>query len=158
MDGPGAAGGVGGAGAQVVHAYDVIQDLQVAVSVGWSAGPGDALPSFLDVLEQEAEGRRDRRINRLGKESRLPSGKTWEILGHDRMPPGGCGRSWTNWPRAASWIGASTSWPSVLPGPEGPRLSSTQPTGWCRRSSRPSATVTRPVPSYHTDATQQMGE
>ena len=87
MDGPGAAGGLGGAGAQVVHAYDVIQDLQVAVSVGWSAGPGDALPSFLEVLEQEAEGRRHRRINRLGKESRLPSGRTWEILGHDRMPP-----------------------------------------------------------------------
>ena len=87
MDGPGAAGGVGGAGAQVVHAYDVIQDLQVAVSVGWSAGPGDALPSFLDVLEQEAEGRRHRRINRLGKESRLPSGRTWETWGHDRMPP-----------------------------------------------------------------------
>ena len=51
-----------------------------------AAGHGDALPTFLEVLEQEAEDRRHRRINRLRKESRLPSGKTWETFEHDRMP------------------------------------------------------------------------
>ena len=43
-----------------------------------AAGHGDALPILLEVLEQEAEDRRHRRINRLRRESRLPSGKTWE--------------------------------------------------------------------------------
>ena len=51
-----------------------------------AAGHGDALATFLEVLEQEAEDRRHRRINRLRRESRLPSGKTWEIFEHDRMP------------------------------------------------------------------------
>ena len=41
------------------------------------AGHGDALSTFLEVLEQEAEDRRHRRINRLRRESRLPAGKTW---------------------------------------------------------------------------------
>lgn len=50
------------------------------------AGHGDALRTFLEVLEQEAEDRRHRRINRLRKESRLPSGKTWETFEHDRVP------------------------------------------------------------------------
>ena len=43
-----------------------------------AAGHGDALATFLEVLEQEAEDRRHRRINRLRREFRLPSGKTWE--------------------------------------------------------------------------------
>ena len=51
-----------------------------------AAGHGDALPTFLEVLEQEAEDRRHRRINRLRRESRLPSGKTWETFEHDRVP------------------------------------------------------------------------
>ena len=38
------------------------------------------------MLEQEAEDRKQRRINRLRKESRLPPGKTWETFEHDRMP------------------------------------------------------------------------
>ena len=50
------------------------------------AGHGDALATFLEVLEQEAEDRRHRRINRLRQASRLPSGKTWETFEHDRMP------------------------------------------------------------------------
>ena len=37
-------------------------------------------------MEQEAENRRQRRIDRLRKMSRLPSGKTWETFEHDRMP------------------------------------------------------------------------
>ena len=39
------------------------------------AGHGDALSTFLEVLEQEAEDSRHRRINRLRQASRLPSGK-----------------------------------------------------------------------------------
>ena len=48
-----------------------------------SVGHGDALTTFLEVLEEEAEDRRHRRISRLRKESRLPSGKTWETFDHD---------------------------------------------------------------------------
>ena len=51
-----------------------------------AAGHGDALPTLLEVLEQEAEDRRHRRINRLRRESRLPSGKTWETFEHNRVP------------------------------------------------------------------------
>ena len=50
------------------------------------AGHGDALSTFLEVLEQEADDRRHRRINRLRQASRLPSGKTWETFEHHRMP------------------------------------------------------------------------
>ena len=51
-----------------------------------AAGHGDALATFLEVLEQEAEDRKQRRINRLRRESRLPSGKTWETFEHNRVP------------------------------------------------------------------------
>ena len=51
-----------------------------------AAGHGDALPVFLEALEQEAEDRRQRRTNRLRRESRLPSGKTWETFERHRMP------------------------------------------------------------------------
>ena len=47
---------------------------------------GEALPIFLEVLEQEADDRRHRRINRLRQSSRLPTGKTWETFEHHRMP------------------------------------------------------------------------
>ena len=50
------------------------------------AGHGEALSTFLEVLEQEAEDRRHWRINRLRQPSRLPSGKTWETFEHHRMP------------------------------------------------------------------------
>ena len=50
------------------------------------SGHGDALPTFLEVREQEAEDRCHRRINRLRQASRLPSGKTWETFEHHRMP------------------------------------------------------------------------
>ena len=63
-------------GAQSVHRFT-------------AAGHGDALATFLEVLEQEAEDRvrrRHRRINRLRRESRLPSGKTWETFEHHRVP------------------------------------------------------------------------
>ena len=51
-----------------------------------AAGHGDALETLLEVLEQEAEDRRQRRINKLRKESRLPAGKTWESFEHERVP------------------------------------------------------------------------
>ena len=51
-----------------------------------AAGHGDALSTFLKVLEQEAEDRRQRRIDRLRTTSRLPAGKTWETFEHDRVP------------------------------------------------------------------------
>ena len=41
-------------------------------------GYGEALPTFLDMLEREAKGRRQRRLHRPSSESRLPLGKTWE--------------------------------------------------------------------------------
>ena len=51
-----------------------------------TAGHGDALSTFLEVLEQEAEDRRQRRIGRLRATSRLPAGKTWETFEHERVP------------------------------------------------------------------------
>ena len=55
-----------------------------------AAGHGNALPIFLEVLEQEAEDRRHRRINRLRRESRLPAGKTHALcaLGHRLVEAG----------------------------------------------------------------------
>lgn len=47
------------------------------------AGHSDALPTLLEVLEQEAEDRRQRRIVRLRRASRLPVGKTWDTFEHD---------------------------------------------------------------------------
>ena len=51
-----------------------------------AAGHGDALETLLEVLEQEAEDRRQRRIVRLRTASRLPAGKTWETFEYHRMP------------------------------------------------------------------------
>ena len=51
-----------------------------------AAGHGEALSTLLEVLEQEAEDRKQRRIIRRRRESRLPSGKTWETFEHDRVP------------------------------------------------------------------------
>ena len=48
------------------------QGRPVSVARFTAAGHGDALSTFLEVLEQEAEDRRHRCINRLRKESKLP--------------------------------------------------------------------------------------
>ena len=50
------------------------------------AGHADALPTLVEVLEQEAEDRRIRRVDRLRRASRLPAGKTWDTFEHDRAP------------------------------------------------------------------------
>ena len=57
-----------------------------SVSRFTAAGHGDALETLLEVLEQEAEDRRQRRIGRLRTAPRLPAGKTWETFEHDRVP------------------------------------------------------------------------
>ena len=65
------------------------------------AGHGDALPTLLEVLEQEAEDRRQRRIIRLLRESRLPLGKTWEtpvFTGAGSSSTAGC-----PWRCASNW-------------------------------------------------------
>ena len=49
-----------------------------------AAGHADALLTLVEVLEQEAEDRRIRRVDRLRRASKLPAGKTWETFKHDR--------------------------------------------------------------------------
>ena len=50
------------------------------------AGHHDALPVLVEVLEGEAEARRQRRIARLRRSSRLPPGKSFETLDTGRLP------------------------------------------------------------------------
>ena len=51
-----------------------------------AAGHADALPTLVEVLEQEAEDRRIRRVDRLRRASKLPAGKTWDTFEHERAP------------------------------------------------------------------------
>ena len=44
------------------------------------AGHHEAMPVLLEVFEAEAEARRQRRITRLRRASRLPPGKTFATL------------------------------------------------------------------------------
>ena len=71
---------------QLCHQFKLPTTGAQSVDRFTEAGHGDALPTFLEVLEQEADDRRHRRINRLRQASRLPSGKTWETFEHHRMP------------------------------------------------------------------------
>ena len=48
------------------------------------AGHADALATLMEVMEQEAEDRRVRRVDRLRRASKLPAGKTWDTFEHDR--------------------------------------------------------------------------
>ena len=50
------------------------------------AGHADALVTLVEVMEQEAEDRRVRRVDRLRRVSKLPAGKTWDTFEHDRTP------------------------------------------------------------------------
>ncbi len=50
------------------------------------AGHADALETLVEVLEQEAEDRRIRRVDRLRRASKLPAGKTWDTFEHERAP------------------------------------------------------------------------
>ena len=122
----------------------------VSVARFTAAGHGDALPTLLEVLEQEAEDRRHRRINRLRRESKLPSGKTWETFEHHLVSrPGAAAATGPPGPGQLRDT-ASTSWPSDCPAPARPTpcvpwatawwkratpSSSLRPTAWCRNSS-----------------------
>lgn len=46
-----------------------------------------ALPVLLEVFEQEQEDRRNRRVARLRRASKLPPGKTFESFDHQRLSP-----------------------------------------------------------------------
>ena len=48
------------------------------------AGHADALPTLMEVLEQEAEDRRIHRMDRPRRASRLSAGKTWDTFEHER--------------------------------------------------------------------------
>ena len=50
------------------------------------AGCQAAVPVMVDVFDAEAEARRQRRIARLRRGSRLPPGKTFETLDTGRLP------------------------------------------------------------------------
>ena len=50
------------------------------------AGHPEAMPVLLEVLEAEAEARRQRRIARLHRAARLPPGKTFATLDTGRLP------------------------------------------------------------------------
>ena len=107
-----------------------------------ASGHGDALPIFLEVLEQEADDRAATGAStgcagspgcpraRPGKSSSM-TGCLWP-----------CASSWTNWPRAASSSAASTYWPSDCPAPARPTPFAPWATAWCRNCWPPSATWT----------------
>ncbi|MDD5083035.1 MAG: IS21-like element helper ATPase IstB [Dehalococcoidales bacterium] len=57
-----------------------------AVHCFTKAGHNDALESLLEVLEMEAEDRRQRRTVRLRQASKLPVGKTWGTFERDKLP------------------------------------------------------------------------
>jgi DNA replication protein DnaC len=50
------------------------------------AGHEEALVLIKEVLEQEASGRLERRVERLRRASRLPPGKTFDTLDRQRVP------------------------------------------------------------------------
>ena len=50
------------------------------------AGRADVLPLLLEVLELEAGDRKERRVDRLRRASRLPPGKTFATLDESRLP------------------------------------------------------------------------
>ena len=124
-----------------------------------AAGHGDALATFLEVLEQEAEDRKQWRINRLRRESRLPSGKTWETFEHHRVPL--ALRQQLNHLAQGSFVEHGVNVLAFgLPGTgkthalcalghrlveAGPPSSSLPPTPWCRNCWPPSATWTCPA-------------
>ena len=50
------------------------------------AGHPEAMPVLVEVFEAEAEARRQRRVTRLRRASRLPPGKTFATLDAGRLP------------------------------------------------------------------------
>ena len=102
-----------------------------------AAGHGGALEILLEVLEQEAEDRRQRRIGRLRTAPppdcrRARPGKASSMTVSHWL----CGSNWTSWPRAASSTAASTCWPSGYPAPARPTPCAPWDTGWWSRVGR----------------------
>ena len=106
-----------------------------SVSRFTAAGHGDALETLLEVLEQEAEDRRQRRIGRLRTASRLPACKTWETFEHDRVPLASAAATGRAVQTAASSTAASTCWPSDCPAPARPMHCAPWATGWWKPDS-----------------------
>ena len=50
------------------------------------AGHAEALPTLVEVMEQEAEDRRIRRVDRLRRASKLLAGKTWDTFDTTERP------------------------------------------------------------------------
>lgn len=50
------------------------------------AGRADVVPLLLECFESEADDRRQRRVERLRRASRLPPGKTFDTLDEERLP------------------------------------------------------------------------
>lgn len=71
---------------QLCHEFKLPTVGSEAVVHFTDAGHGDALESLVDVLEMEAEDRRQRRITRLRRTSKLPPGKTWDTFDQNRLP------------------------------------------------------------------------
>ena len=65
---------------ELCHQFRLLTMGTQSVARFTAAVHGDALEPLLEVLEQEAEDRRQRRIGRLRTASRLPAGKTWETF------------------------------------------------------------------------------
>lgn len=51
-----------------------------------AAGQAEGLETLAEVFEMEAQDRRERRIERLRRASKLPPGKTFETMDLDRLP------------------------------------------------------------------------
>ena len=58
-----------------------------AVSRFVDAGHVDSLPTLLEIFRQEMDDRRQRRVDRLRKSSRLPPGKIWDNFERQKLPP-----------------------------------------------------------------------
>ena len=72
---------------QLYHQFNLPTVAEETTSRFTKTGHGDALPTLLVLLEQEAEDRRKRRIIRLRRESSLPLGKT-HALGYGLVESG----------------------------------------------------------------------
>ncbi|MCP3987063.1 MAG: ATP-binding protein, partial [bacterium] len=69
--------------ARLFQLRTVAEDLLHRVT---QAGQEAGLPLLLEVFEQEQEGRRQRRVERLLRASKLPPGKTFSTFKEQRLP------------------------------------------------------------------------
>ena len=86
MSRPLRADGVGDQITALLSGFTLTTAARELVSRFVEAAQQDALPLLLEVLELEAQERRERRIARLRRTSKLPPGKTFETLKEARFP------------------------------------------------------------------------